>query len=59
MDDGNVRELYKANGGPWGGAKVNDAFINLLTGWLPYSLYYGVTALMLVHIVQTWDSNCI
>lgn len=30
LDDGNVRELYKANGGPWGGKSVNDAFLRFL-----------------------------
>lgn len=29
--DGNVKELYKANGGPWGGKSVNDAFLQFLT----------------------------
>ena len=33
MEDGNVREVYKANGGPWGGTKINDAFVSLLEGW--------------------------
>ena len=32
LDDGNVRELYKANGGPWGGKSVNDAFLHFLGG---------------------------
>ena len=32
MEDGNVREVYKANGGPWGGTKINDAFVSLLEG---------------------------
>ncbi|XP_045203759.2 heat shock 70 kDa protein 12B-like [Mercenaria mercenaria] len=29
--DHTVRELYKANGGPWGGTKIDEAFINFLT----------------------------
>lgn len=28
--DGTVRELYKANGGPWGGTNVDKAFIEFL-----------------------------
>lgn len=32
QEDGNVKELYKANGGPWGGKSVNDAFLRFLTG---------------------------
>ena len=28
--DGNVKELYKANGGPWGGKSVNEAFLQFL-----------------------------
>ena len=38
MEDGNVREVYKANGGPWGGTKINDAFVSLLEGW--YSSFW-------------------
>ena len=34
LADGNVRELYKANGGPWGGKSVNDAFLCFLDGLL-------------------------
>ena len=30
LEDGRVRELYKATGGPWGGDKVNEAFIEYL-----------------------------
>ena len=29
--DHTVRELFKANGGPWGGTKIDEAFINFLT----------------------------
>lgn len=28
--DGTVRELYKANGGPWGGTKIDEAFHSFL-----------------------------
>lgn len=28
--DGTVRELYKANGGPWGGTTVDAAFLKFL-----------------------------
>ena len=28
LEDGRVRELYKATGGAWGGTKVDEAFIN-------------------------------
>ena len=30
--DGNVKELYKANGGPWGGKSINEAFLQFLRG---------------------------
>ncbi|XP_045203777.2 heat shock 70 kDa protein 12A-like [Mercenaria mercenaria] len=30
QSDGTIRELYKANGGPWGGTKIDEAFINFL-----------------------------
>lgn len=26
--DGSVRELFKANGGPWGGTKIDEEFLN-------------------------------
>lgn len=29
--DGTVRERYKANGGPWGGTKIDEAFQNFLS----------------------------
>ncbi|XP_052792382.1 heat shock 70 kDa protein 12B-like [Mya arenaria] len=29
--DHTVRELYKANGGPWGGTRIDEAFITFLT----------------------------
>ncbi|KAL4230295.1 Heat shock 70 kDa protein 12A [Mactra antiquata] len=28
--DGTIRELYKANGGPWGGTKVDETFLQFL-----------------------------
>lgn len=28
--DGTVRELYKANGGPWGGTQIDRAFLKFL-----------------------------
>jgi hypothetical protein len=28
--DGTIRELYKANGGPWGGTKIDEAFQTFL-----------------------------
>ena len=30
MDNGNLKELYKASGGPWGGTRVDEAFFNML-----------------------------
>ena len=30
LEDGRVRELYKATGGPWGGNNVNEAFVEYL-----------------------------
>lgn len=30
QSDCTVRELYKANGGPWGGTKIDEAFLNFL-----------------------------
>lgn len=27
IEDGNLREIYKASGGAWGGTKVDEAFI--------------------------------
>ena len=30
LENGRVRELYKATGGAWGGNKVNEAFIEYL-----------------------------
>ncbi|XP_045203760.2 heat shock 70 kDa protein 12B-like isoform X2 [Mercenaria mercenaria] len=29
--DSAVREIYKANGGPWGGTKIDEAFLDFLT----------------------------
>lgn len=29
--DRTVRELFKANGGPWGGTKIDEAFIEFFT----------------------------
>jgi len=31
QSDGSVRELYKANGGPWGGTKIDEQFLNFFT----------------------------
>lgn len=28
--DGTVRELHKANGGPWGGTQIDHAFLKFL-----------------------------
>ena len=28
LEDGRVRELYKATGGAWGGTKVDEAFVS-------------------------------
>lgn len=30
LKDGNLRELLSANGGPWGGATVDEAFVDFL-----------------------------
>ncbi|KAL4230294.1 hypothetical protein ACF0H5_010678 [Mactra antiquata] len=30
QEDGTVREIYKANGGPWGGVTIDEAFLKLL-----------------------------
>ena len=32
QDDGNLKELHKANGGNWGGTKVDSSFESLLAG---------------------------
>lgn len=30
LEDGTVKEIYKANGGPWGGTKIDEAFLDFL-----------------------------
>lgn len=37
-DDGSVKELHKANGGDWGGTKVDASFISLLADIVGYAV---------------------
>ena len=48
--DGNVKELYKANGGPWGGKSVNEAFLQFLRGTQSMAVYLKHSSTPQVHI---------